>query len=207
MLPHRSEVVGQTASALVRRSLAFFNGKRFQRRPPKRPPRRRHALCRAASPWHRTAHDAWSLYGTMDSNREEHQRCANKPAQSKRGTSAALGCRLYSDKALKGRHNFAAPLMGFVPLLSISQGVVLGWLASGLWPCCTMQLRTGSGSVLKNLQTRSHPERSGGGKTGAAQSKDPVDLRMIFREICAPNVSPTGFFGCLGSLRMTPFFF
>ncbi len=29
-------------------------------------------------------------------------------------------------------------------------------------------------SLLKNLPTRSHPERSGGGKAGAAQSKDPV---------------------------------
>ena len=32
----------------------------------------------------------------------------DKPAQGKRGTSAALGCRWYSDNALKGRHNFAA---------------------------------------------------------------------------------------------------
>ncbi len=28
-----------------------------------------------------------------------------------------------------------------------------------------------------NLQNRSHPERSGGGKAGAAQSKDPVELK------------------------------
>ena len=70
-----------------------------------------------------------------------------------------------------------------------------------------MDLGNAVGSLVKRFQIRGHPERSGGGKTGAVQSKDPVDLRMIFREICAPNVSPTGFFGCLGSLRMTPFFF
>ena len=68
----------------------------------------------------------------------------DKPAQGKRGTSAALGCRSVSDKALKGRHNFAAPLQGFVPLVSVSQGVALGWLVSGLWPCCKIKFRTGS---------------------------------------------------------------
>ena len=53
----------------------------------------------------------------------------DKPAQGKRGTSAALGCWLVSDKALKGRHHFAdgrhnfpAPFQGFVPLVSVSQG-------------------------------------------------------------------------------------
>ena len=73
----------------------------------------------------------------------------DKPAQGKRGTSAALGCWLVSDKALKGRHNFAdgrhnfaAPLQGFVPLVSVSQGVALGWLVPGLWPCCKMKFRT-----------------------------------------------------------------
>ena len=61
----------------------------------------------------------------------------DKPAQGKRGTSAALGCWLVSDKALKGRHNFAALLQGFVLLPSI-------YLVPGFWPCCTMKFRTGS---------------------------------------------------------------
>ena len=68
----------------------------------------------------------------------------DKPAQGKRGTSAALGCWLVSDNALKGRHNFAdgrhnfaALLQGFVLLPSIS-------LVPGNWPCCTMKFRTGS---------------------------------------------------------------
>ena len=32
-------------------------------------------------------------------------------------------------------------------------------------------------SLLKKLSKQSHPERSGGGKAGAAQSKDPVSFR------------------------------
>jgi len=63
-----------------------------------------------------------------------------KPAQGKRGTSAALGIAFKKDKALKGRDKLCRP-SGLGSFLSripgrrpLRRGLALGWLVSGLWP-------------------------------------------------------------------------
>ena len=62
---------------------------------------------------------------------EEHQRCANMPAQGN-----ALGLEKKIGQALKGRKKrepVVPPLQG-LPIALQTQGVALGWLVSGLWP-------------------------------------------------------------------------
>ena len=90
-----------------------------------------------------------SLYGTLNTIQKEHQRCANKPAQGKRGTSAALGIRFYSDKAVNGRRKLSRPFGAFGRFHLLSQGVALGWLVRGLWLRCKMEFLTGSSVPLK----------------------------------------------------------
>ena len=40
------------------------------------------------------------------------------------------------------------PFRAFVRFHPFSQGVALGWLVAGLWPCGKMKFRTGSSSAL-----------------------------------------------------------
>jgi len=63
--------------------------------------------------------------------RNEHQRCFNKPAQGKRGTSAALGVELKKNKALKGRHTLSRPFRALSMIGGFTQGVALGRPVAG----------------------------------------------------------------------------
>ena len=71
------------------------------------------------------------LWSSARSRRNEHQRCANKPAQGKRGTSAALGVAFKKEQSPEGAAHIVAPFQGFVREGQFSQGVALGWLVAG----------------------------------------------------------------------------
>src|SRR6185436_13836478 len=65
----------------------------------------------------------------------------HKPAQGKRGTSAALGSHGNKRQSPEGAAQVVSPLQGLVHSSGGSQGggrvrrgLALGWLVSGLWP-------------------------------------------------------------------------
>jgi hypothetical protein len=76
----------------------------------------------------------WSLSCTWTRIWNEHQRCANKPAQGN-----ALGKSSFKDKALKGRDNVWRHFQGFVlserkPTPAPAPRLPWAGLLPGLWP-------------------------------------------------------------------------
>src|SRR6185436_7010788 len=65
----------------------------------------------------------------------------HKPAQGKRGTSAALGSHGNKRQSPEGAAQVVSPLQGLVDSshgsqggVRVRRGLALGWLVSGLWP-------------------------------------------------------------------------
>jgi len=79
----------------------------------------------------------------------------DRPAQGKRGTSAALGFRQQKEPSPKGARQKVpsgsySALSGLAACHSLTQGVALGWLILGLWPArqrAAQKFRTGFGSL------------------------------------------------------------